>query len=81
MREKKRFLHVGLRATRSLALFKSVKIRVLRFIRVLFRPNNSTTQFTLISHLFFLCVAASLREITFSIRNHQRPTSSILIID
>ena len=40
MREKKRFLHVGLRATRALALFKSVIIRVLRFIRVLFLPNT-----------------------------------------
>ena len=48
-------------ATRSLALFKSTKIRFFRCIRVLFRPNNSTTQFTLTSHFFS---SAPLREIT-----------------
>ena len=47
--------------TRSLALFKSTKIRFFRCIRVLFRPNNSTTQFTLTSHFFS---SAPLREIT-----------------
>ena len=56
--------------TRALALFKSVIIRVLRFICVLFLPNSTTTQFArTTAHYSFaswrLCVSQLLSHVFY----------------